>query len=82
MGTGTGLRSRCLREVDAEVHIRTDGDHMQPRVRDDGVGPPTSPTRDSGLGNMGERAESLGGTCSFGAAPDGCALPDWRVPLD
>ncbi|MFI6586138.1 GAF domain-containing protein [Embleya sp. NPDC050493] len=128
--TGTGLRSRCLREVDAatetlgfaptlrvdglldtsvpqaiaahliavlrealanaarhahanrvEVHVETDDGHVRLRVRDDGVGPPASATRDSGLGNMRERAESLGGTCSFGPAPDGGALVEWRVPL-
>ncbi|MGW1997684.1 GAF domain-containing protein [Embleya sp. NPDC001921] len=127
---GTGLRSRCLREVDAvaemlgcaptlrvdglldtlvaepiaaqviavlrealanaarhahasrvEVHVEADDKHVRVRVRDDGVGPPASPTRDSGLGNMRERAESLGGTCSFGPAPQGGALLDWRVPL-
>ncbi|WP_439681440.1 sensor histidine kinase [Embleya sp. MST-111070] len=128
--TGTGLRARCLREVDTatqtlgfaptlrvdglldtsvpenvathliavlrealanaarhahanrvEVHVETDDKHVRLRVRDDGVGPPASATRDSGLGNMRERAETLGGTCSFGPAPDGGALVEWRIPL-
>jgi signal transduction histidine kinase len=128
--TGVGLRSRCLREVDAvtqvlgfaptlrvdglldtsvpepiaehllavlrealtnaarhahasrvEVHVETDDEHVRMRVRDDGVGPPTFPTRDSGLGNIRDRAEALDGTCSFGPAPDGGAILEWRVPL-
>jgi signal transduction histidine kinase len=127
---GIGLRSRCLREVDAvselcdfaptlrvdglldtrvpepiadhviavlsealanaarhaharRVEVRVEADeHVRLRVSDDGVGPPVSPTRDSGLANMRARAESLGGTCSFGAAQHGGAVLDWRVPLD
>ncbi|MFF7250178.1 sensor histidine kinase [Embleya sp. NPDC008237] len=128
--TGTGLRSRCLREVDAatevlgfaptlrvdglldtavpetvsahviavlrealanaarhghtnrvEVHVESDEHQVRLRVRDDGVGPPATPTRHSGLGNMRERAESLGGTCTFGPAPDGGAILEWRAPL-
>ncbi|MFI1385923.1 hypothetical protein [Embleya sp. NPDC020886] len=58
-----------------------DGDHVGLRARDDGVGPPAHPTRDSGLANTRERAESLGGTCSFRPAPDGGALLEWCVPL-
>ncbi|MFE2873499.1 sensor histidine kinase, partial [Embleya sp. NPDC059259] len=64
-----------------EVHVETDDKHVRLRVRDDGVGPPATPTRHSGLGNMRERAESLGGTCSFGSTPEGGALVEWRVPL-
>ncbi|MFI6582990.1 GAF domain-containing protein [Embleya sp. NPDC050493] len=128
---GPGLRSRCLREVDAvtemlgfaptlrvdglldtrvpesiaaqviavlrealanaarhahasrvEVHVEADDKHVRVRVRDDGVGPPSAPTRDSGLGNMRERAETLGGACSFGPSPDGGAVLEWHVPLD
>uniref|UniRef100_UPI00036152AB GAF domain-containing sensor histidine kinase n=1 Tax=Embleya scabrispora TaxID=159449 RepID=UPI00036152AB len=128
--TGTGLRSRCLREVDTvtemlgfaptlridglldtlvpepiaahviavlrealanaarhahatrvEVHVEIHDKQVRVRVRDDGVGPPESPTRDSGLGNMRERAETLGGTCSFGPSPEGGALLEWCVPL-
>ncbi|WP_439680853.1 GAF domain-containing protein [Embleya sp. MST-111070] len=64
-----------------EVHVETDGTEVWIRVRDNGIGPPTSPTRNSGLANMRERAETLGGTCTFGPAPDGGALLEWRVPL-
>jgi signal transduction histidine kinase len=128
--TGIGLRSRCLREVDAvtevlgfaptlrvdglldtrvpepiathviavlrealanaarhahatrvEVHMEADETSVRLRVRDNGVGPPTAPTRDSGLANMRERAETLGGACSFEPGSDGGAIVDWRAPL-
>ncbi|MGW9514111.1 sensor histidine kinase, partial [Embleya sp. NPDC055610] len=65
----------------AEVHVETDGAEVWVRVRDNGIGPPTPPTRNSGLNNMRERAETLGGTCTFTPAPDGGALLEWRVPL-
>ncbi|WP_406289284.1 GAF domain-containing protein [Embleya sp. NBC_00896] len=129
-GTDTGLRSRCLHEVDAmtevlgfaptlrvdglldtlvpepiaehvvavlrealantarhahasrvEVHAETDEKQVRLRVRDNGVGPPAEITRRSGLDNLRERAESLGGSCSLAAAPDGGAVLDWHVPL-
>ncbi|MGW9211613.1 sensor histidine kinase [Embleya sp. NPDC055664] len=64
-----------------EVHVETDGTEVWLHVRDNGDGPPTPPTRDSGLANMRERAETLGGTCTFGPAPDHGALLEWRVPL-
>jgi signal transduction histidine kinase len=126
----TGLRARCLREVDAisdvlsfaptlrvdglldtlvpepiaeqlvavlreslanaarharahriEVRVEADEGEVSLCVRDDGVGPPAEPTRSSGLGNMRQRAEGLGGHFSFGPANEGGAVLEWRVPL-
>ncbi|MGW9209705.1 hypothetical protein ACWGR4_22285 [Embleya sp. NPDC055664] len=45
------------------------------------MGPPPTLTRDSGLGNIPKRVETLGGICSFGPAPDIGAVLEWRVPL-
>ncbi|WP_406290703.1 GAF domain-containing protein [Embleya sp. NBC_00896] len=128
---GTGLRSRCLREVDGiaevlgfaptlrvdglldtlvsddiaedvvavlrealtnaarharasrvEVHAEANAERVRLRVNDDGVGPSPDLVRGSGLDNLRERAEALGGSFSFGPAPDGGALLEWRVPLE
>jgi signal transduction histidine kinase len=51
------------------------------RVRDDGVGIPDRPERSSGLANLAQRAEALGGT--FSATRDGerGTVVEWRVPL-
>ncbi|MYV97750.1 GAF domain-containing protein [Streptomyces sp. SID3343] len=128
--TGTGLRARCLREMDAatemlgfapmlrvdglvdtlvpdpiavhviavlrealanaarhahasrvETHVETNDERLRVRILDDGVGPPATTTRESGLGNLRERAESLGGSCSFGPGSNGGAILEWCVPL-
>ena len=50
------------------------------RVRDDGVGLPET-TRRSGLANLADRAEELGGTFHAGPAAGGGTHLEWRVPL-
>jgi hypothetical protein len=50
------------------------------RVEDDGVGIPEGGRR-SGLRNMRERAEALGGSFSTRARPAGGTILVWRVPL-
>jgi signal transduction histidine kinase len=49
-------------------------------VRDDGVGLQDI-TRRSGLANLGERAEQLGGTLKVGSAHGGGTELHWQVPL-
>jgi signal transduction histidine kinase len=49
-------------------------------VRDDGVGL-RDITRRSGLANLGERAEQLGGTLKVGSADGGGTELHWQVPL-
>jgi signal transduction histidine kinase len=49
-------------------------------VRDDGVGL-RDITRRSGLANLGERAEQLGGTLKVGSADRGGTELHWQVPL-
>lgn len=49
-------------------------------VRDDGVGIPEAARR-SGLRNLAERAEGLGGTFQVGPEPDRGTRLVWRVPL-
>ncbi|WP_331768041.1 GAF domain-containing protein [Embleya sp. NBC_00896] len=64
-----------------EVHVEADTERVRLRVADDGAGPPAEIVRHSGLVNMRERAEALGGTCSFGPASDRGAVLEWQVPL-
>ncbi|MFF8991407.1 GAF domain-containing protein [Streptomyces sp. NPDC014983] len=64
----------------AEVLLATDGREVCLRVRDNGVGIPSGGRR-SGLRNMAERAERLGGGLEVGESEGGGATLEWRVPL-
>ncbi|WP_246179205.1 GAF domain-containing sensor histidine kinase [Actinomadura decatromicini] len=65
----------------SETTVSVDvGDEVTVRVRDNGVGIGEGGRR-SGLRNMAERAEGLGGSCAAGPGPDGGTLIVWRVPL-
>ncbi|MFD8838381.1 sensor histidine kinase [Streptomyces griseofuscus] len=64
----------------AEVLLAADGHEVRLRVRDNGVGIPSAGRR-SGLRNMAERAERLGGSLDVGKTAGGGATLEWRVPL-
>ncbi|WP_255218803.1 sensor histidine kinase, partial [Actinomadura formosensis] len=65
----------------AETIVRVEvGDELILRVEDDGIGIPEGGRR-SGLRNMGERAEGLGGTCTVEPRPSGGTRLIWQVPL-
>ena len=49
-------------------------------VTDDGVGLPEQGRR-SGLRNLAERAESLGGSFEAARRPEGGTMLRWQVPL-
>ncbi|WNM32143.1 GAF domain-containing protein [Streptomyces sp. Li-HN-5-11] len=64
----------------ADVALTADGREVRLRVSDNGVGIPAGGRR-SGLRNMAERAEQLGGLLEV-ASPDGRgATVEWHVPL-
>ncbi len=63
----------------AAVTLST-GDELVLEVLDNGRGVGAT-TRSSGLGNMRERARSLGGTFEVADRPDGGTRLEWRVPL-
>ncbi|GHF36455.1 histidine kinase [Streptomyces griseosporeus] len=64
-----------------DVVLETDGREVRLTVTDNGVGIPPEGRR-SGLRNMAERAEQLGGSLEWQAATDsGGTRLQWRVPL-
>ncbi|MFE4052445.1 GAF domain-containing protein [Streptomyces sp. YIM B13518] len=72
--------ARHARADRAEVVLETDGREVRLTVSDNGVGVPQEGRR-SGLRNMAERAERLGGTFEVtGSAGRGTTLL-WRVPV-
>jgi len=64
----------------AQVALATDGREVTLTVADDGVGIPPD-CRHSGLRNMAERAERLGGKLDVSSHDGGGATLHWRVPL-
>ncbi|MGW9032491.1 sensor histidine kinase [Streptomyces sp. NPDC055722] len=64
----------------ADVSLSTDGHELLLTVRDNGVGIPPDGRR-SGLRNMTERAEQLGGRLEWDCPPDGGTTLVWRVPV-
>jgi signal transduction histidine kinase len=66
----------------ADVDVETADGHLTVRVTDNGVGMPAEAGRRSGLGNLADRAEELGGEFSVGAGRDGGTVLTWRVPLE
>ncbi|MFF4572456.1 GAF domain-containing protein [Streptomyces sp. NPDC001410] len=64
----------------AQVALKTDGHEVFLTVADNGVGIPPGGRR-SGLRNMAERAERLGGHLVVSSPEGGGAMLEWRVPL-
>ncbi|MEU6577560.1 GAF domain-containing protein [Streptomyces sp. NPDC046805] len=72
--------ARHARADRAQVALTTDGREAVLTVSDNGVGIPAQGRR-SGLRNMAERAEQLGGHLTVSSPEDGGAVLEWRVPL-
>ncbi|MCX5009126.1 GAF domain-containing sensor histidine kinase [Streptomyces sp. NBC_00638] len=64
----------------ADVLLATDGREVRLTVTDSGVGIPAEGRR-SGLRNMAERAEQLGGELELGEPEGGGTALVWRVPV-
>ncbi|MFF3890087.1 GAF domain-containing protein [Streptomyces sp. NPDC001914] len=64
----------------ADVELASDGREVCLRVSDNGTGLRADGRR-SGLRNMAERAEQLGGLLELGTCRTGGAKVSWRVPL-
>ncbi|MEX0172076.1 GAF domain-containing protein [Streptomyces sp. LMG1-1-1.1] len=75
--------ARHARARHAEVAVAVEDGILAVTVSDDGIGVPPGGSR-SGLRNLTERAERLGGDLSVGHRPDaagGGTVLEWRVPL-
>ncbi|MEU5180638.1 GAF domain-containing sensor histidine kinase [Streptomyces longwoodensis] len=72
--------ARHARADRADVVLETDGRQVRLTVTDNGVGIAPGGRR-SGLRNMAERAEQLGGSLTWRAADGGGTHLEWRVPL-
>ncbi|MEW2558761.1 GAF domain-containing sensor histidine kinase [Streptomyces griseorubiginosus] len=72
--------ARHARAGRADVVLETDGREVRLTVSDDGVGIPAEGRR-SGLRNMAERAEGLGGDLTIDSPEAGGTTLVWRVPV-
>lgn len=72
--------ARHARAGRAEVVLETDGREVRLTVSDDGVGIPAGGRR-SGLRNMAERAQQLGGELEWTSPAGGGTTLVWRVPV-
>jgi signal transduction histidine kinase len=72
--------ARHARANRAEVVLETDGREVRLEVSDDGVGIPAEGRR-SGLSNMAERAQQLGGALEWTSPATGGTVLCWRVPV-
>lgn len=72
--------ARHARASRAEVVLETDGREVRLTVSDDGVGIPAEGRR-SGLRNMTERAQQLGGDLEWTSPASGGTTLVWRAPV-
>ena len=56
-------------------------DQLRIQITDDGRGIPSDNQRHSGLANMAQRAEGLGGNCAITSPPTGGTDVHWSAPL-
>ncbi|WP_285494926.1 GAF domain-containing sensor histidine kinase [Actinomadura sp. NBRC 104425] len=73
--------ARHAQATEAKVTVEVGDEEVVLQVEDDGVGIPEGGRR-SGLRNMAERAEGLGGSFWTRTRPGGGTLLVWRAPLD
>ncbi|MCG6495219.1 GAF domain-containing protein [Kitasatospora sp. A2-31] len=81
LGEALSNAARHAKAGRVEVALRATGARVLLTVQDDGVGIPEQGRR-SGLRNLAERAESLGGALEVSSPPEGGARLVWAVPLE
>ncbi|WP_030245409.1 GAF domain-containing sensor histidine kinase [Streptomyces sp. NRRL S-350] len=80
LGEALSNAARHAKARRVEVVLQATGTRVVLAVRDDGVGIPEQGRR-SGLRNLAERAEGLGGTLELASPPEGGTGLVWSVPL-
>ncbi|MFD5468673.1 GAF domain-containing protein [Kitasatospora sp. NPDC127059] len=80
LGEALSNAARHAKARRVEVVLQAAGARVVLTVRDDGSGIPEQGRR-SGLRNLAERAESLGGTLELASPPEGGTDLVWSVPL-
>ncbi|MFJ8625118.1 GAF domain-containing protein [Kitasatospora sp. NPDC093550] len=80
LGEALSNAARHAKAGRVEVALRATGARVLLTVQDDGVGIPDQGRR-SGLRNLAERAEGLGGALEVSRPPEGGARLVWAVPL-
>ncbi len=65
----------------ATVSVEVDDRHVTVKVADDGRGMSAPPTRRSGLDNLADRADQMGGSFEFSSQPDTGTVVFWQAPL-
>jgi signal transduction histidine kinase len=73
--------ARHARASAVSVELRAEDGTLTLRVHDDGVGIPTVRARNSGLANLGRRAQRWGGSLSIAPDGGGGTRLTWSVPL-
>jgi len=73
--------ARHARAAGAMVRVGVARGHLAVHIEDTGVGPAVAVSHGRGLADVIERAESLGGTATFGARVGGGSTLRWTVPL-
>jgi signal transduction histidine kinase len=76
-GLSNAARHAKARSVDIALQVGTE---VTLSVTDDGVGI-ADDVATSGISNMRERAEQLGGSCEVSRRPEGGTRLHWTVPL-
>src|SRR5581483_10142413 len=79
---GLSNAARHARASKVEVSVSVDGTCATLTVVDDGVGIPADPARRSGLANLAQRADELGGSFSVAAGADGGTVLTWTAPTE
>jgi PAS domain S-box-containing protein len=74
--------AKHARATRVEVDVTIKQNHLVLCVSDNGTGIDDQPGAGSGLANMRERAEGLGGRCAVSVQSAGGTSVDWRVPID
>ncbi|MFJ5924919.1 GAF domain-containing protein [Kitasatospora sp. NPDC092948] len=80
LGEALSNAARHAKAGRVEVVLQATGSQVVLTVQDDGVGIPAQGRR-SGLRNLEERAQSLGGTFTLTAPPTGGTTLNWTAPL-